>query len=30
MDAPLIPIPKQRNSHNENKEIKAGKLPEAL
>jgi IS5 family transposase len=28
IDATLIPVPKQRNTRQENKEIKAGKLPE--
>ena len=28
IDATLVPVPKQRNSRDENKEIKAGKLPE--
>ena len=28
IDATLVPVPKQRNSRDENKEIKAGRLPE--
>jgi hypothetical protein len=27
IDATLVPIPKQRNTREENKEIKAGRLP---
>jgi hypothetical protein len=28
IDATLVPVPKQRNTREENKEIKAGRLPE--
>lgn len=28
IDATLVPVPKQRNTRDENKEIKAGRLPE--